>query len=81
MEGIVSAVITGVLALAGVVITSITGNKKIEKKLEIAQAVTDCKIDELTREVREHNNFAHRVPVMEEQIKTINEKISSMEHH
>ena len=79
MEGIVSAVITGVLALAGVVITSITGNKKIEKKLEIAQAVTDCKIDELTREVREHNNFAHRMPVVEEQIKVINHRIADLE--
>ena len=75
MEGIVSAVITGVLALTGVIITSITGNKKIEKKLEIAQAVTDCKIEELTREVREHNNFARRMPVVEEQIKNINHKI------
>lgn len=81
MEGIVSAVITGVLALAGVIITSISSNKKIEKKLEISQAVTDCKIDELTREVREHNNFAHRVPVMEEQIKVINHRIADLEHH
>lgn len=80
MEGIVSAVITGVLALAGVVITSISSNKKIEKKLEISQAVTDCKIEELTREVREHNNFAHRVPVIEEQIKVINHRISDLEH-
>lgn len=81
MEGIVSAVITGVLALAGVIITNISSNKKIEKKLEIAQAVTDCKIDELTREVREHNNFAHRVPVMEEQIRVLNEWKSNSEHH
>ena len=80
MEGIVSAVITGVLALAGVIITNISSNKKIEKKLEIAQAVTDCKIDELTREVREHNNFAHRVPVMEEQIRVINHRIADLEH-
>ncbi len=80
MEGIVSAVITGVLALAGVIITNISSNKKIEKKLEISQAVTDCKIDELTREVREHNNFAHRVPVMEEQIRVINHRISDLEH-
>lgn len=79
MEGIVSAVITGVLALAGVIITNISSNKKIEKKLEIAQAVTDCKIDELTREVREHNNFAHRMPVVEEQIKMINHKIADLE--
>jgi hypothetical protein len=79
MEGILSAVITGVLALTGVIITSITGNKKIEKKLEIAQAVTDCKLEELTREVREHNNFAHRMPVVEEQIKVINHRIADLE--
>ncbi len=79
MEGIVSAVITGVLALAGVIITNISSNKKIEKKLEIAQAVTDCKIEELTREVREHNNFAHRMPVVEEQIKVINHRIADLE--
>ena len=79
MEGIVSAVITGVLALAGVVITSVSSNKKIEKKLEISQAVTDCKIEELTREVREHNNFAHRMPVVEEQIKVINHRIADLE--
>ena len=79
MEGIISAVITGVLALAGVIITNIQSNKKIEHKLETAQAVTDCKLEELTREVREHNNFAHRMPVVEEQIKVINHRISDLE--
>lgn len=79
MEGILSAVITGVLALTGVIITNISSNKKIEKKLEIAQAVTDCKIEELTREVREHNNFAHRVPVLEEQMRVANHRIADLE--
>lgn len=79
MEGIVSAVITGVLALAGVIISNAQSNKKIEQKLEIAQAVTDCKIDELTREVREHNNFAHRVPVLEEQMRVANHRIADLE--
>lgn len=79
MEGIVSAVITGVLTLAGVIITSISSNKKIEKKLEISQAVTDCKLEELTREVREHNNFAHRVPVLEEQMRVANHRIADLE--
>jgi len=79
MEGIISAVITGGLALAGVIFTSISSNKKIEHKLETAQAVTDCKIEELTREVREHNNFAHRMPVVEEQIKVINHRIADLE--
>lgn len=79
MEGIVSAIITGVLALAGVIITNISSSRKIEHKLETAQAVTDCKIEELTREVREHNNFAHRMPVVEEQIRVINHRIADLE--
>ena len=79
MEGIVSAVITGVLALTGVIITNISSSRKIEHKLETAQAVTDCKIEELTREVREHNNFAHRMPVVEEQIRVINHRIADLE--
>jgi len=80
METIISAAITGGLALVGVIISNIQSNKKIEKKLEIAQAVTDCKIDELTREVREHNNFARRMPVVEEQIKVINHRIQDLEN-
>lgn len=79
MEVIISAVITGGLALAGVIITNISSNKKIEKKLEIAQAVTDCKLDELTREVRQHNNFAQRVPVLEEQMRVANHRIADLE--
>lgn len=79
MEGIIAAVVTGCLSLAGVIITNVQSNKKIENKLTTAQAVTDCKIDELTREVREHNNFARRMPVIEEQIKVINHRIADLE--
>lgn len=75
METIISAAITGGLALIGVVITNLMSSKKMEQKLEKSQAVTDCKLEELTREVREHNNFARRMPVVEEQIKNIQEKI------
>lgn len=80
MAGVISAAITGVLSLIGVVLTVIGGNRKIEHKLETSQAVTDCKIDELTREVREHNNFARRMPVVEEQIKVINHRLEDLEH-
>jgi len=80
MEGIIAAIITGGLSLAGVIISNISSNKKIENKLTTAQAVTDCKIDELTREVREHNNFARRMPVVEEQIKVINHRIHDLEN-
>ncbi len=80
MEGIIAAIITGGLSLAGVIISNISSNRKIENKLTTAQAVTDCKIDELTREVREHNNFARRMPVVEEQIRVINHRIHDLEN-
>lgn len=80
METIIAAAITGGLALIGVVITSAMGNRKIERKLEIHQAVTDEKIEALTREVRKHNNFAMRMPVVEEQIKGINNRIEYLHH-
>lgn len=75
METIISAAITGGMALIGVIITNIMSSRKMEQKLEKAQAITDCKLEELTREVREHNNFARRMPVVEEQIRGIHEKI------
>lgn len=80
MENILPALITGVLALAGVIITNISSNKTIENKLSIAQAVTDTKLDNLTEEVKKHNNFASRMPVVEEQIKVINHRIDDLEH-
>lgn len=79
MITIISASITGGLALIGVIISNISSNRKIEQSLERAQAVTDVKIDELTREVREHNNFARRMPVVEEQIKAINQRLENLE--
>lgn len=78
-EAIVVALITGGLSLAGVVVTCIATAKKTEKATAVAQAVTETKIDELTREVRAHNNFAQRMPVVEEQIKVINHRISDLE--
>ena len=72
-------IIVAALTLLGVIVTNIGSNRKIEHSLETSQAVTDCKIDELTREVREHNNFAQRVPVLEEQIKVINHRIEDLE--
>ena len=79
METIIAASITGTLALAGVIISNVSSNRKIERNLQTSQAVTDCKIEELTREVREHNNFAQRVPVLEEKIRVINHKLENME--
>ena len=79
-EAIIVALITGGLSLVGVIITSILTAKKSEKAAAVAQAVMDTKIDELTREVRQHNNFATEIPVLKEQIKVINHRISNLEN-
>ena len=79
MEAIIAAAITGGLSLVGVIISNLLAAKKNETALKVSQAVTDTKIDELTREVRTHNNFAQRMPVVEEQIKVINHRISDLE--
>ena len=80
-EAILVALITGGLSFAGVVITCLATAKKSEKATAVAQAVTDTKIEELTREVRAHNNFAQRMPVVEEQIKVINHRIGDLEKY
>ena len=69
-ETIITALITGAITLIGVLVS----NSK-------AQAVTETKMEELTREVREHNNFAKRMPVVEEQIKVINHRIDDLESY
>ncbi len=78
-EAIAVALITGGLSLAGVVITCLATARKNEKPAAVAQAVTDTKIEELTREVREHNGFAKRMPVVEEKIKVINHRLEDLE--
>ena len=80
MESIIVALITGGLSLIGVIITTRNNSKRMEQQLQTAQAVTDTKIDELTREVREHNSFARRMPVLEERIKVANHRIDDLEH-
>ena len=79
MENIIVALITGVLSLVGVVITNTAAARRTENKITTAQAVTDTKLEELTREVREHNGFARKMPVLEEQIKVANHRISDLE--
>ncbi|MBE5800048.1 MAG: hypothetical protein E7321_08890 [Clostridiales bacterium] len=74
-----ASVLTGVITLVGVILTSKQQAKDIDHKLEMQQAVINTKIDELTREVREHNNFAKRMPVVEEQIKVANHRIEDLE--
>ena len=70
MESILSAMIAGTVTLIGVLIAN-----------SRSQAVTDTKLEELTREVREHNNFARRVPILEEQMKVANHRIADLENH
>lgn len=77
-EAILSAAITGGLSLAGVIVTCLFTARKSENALRLSQAVTDTKIEELTREVREHNNFARRMPVVESQIDTIRETLKEL---
>ena len=79
MESIIAAIVTGVLSLLGVMATNAASNRKTQAQIEKSQAVTDTKLDELTREVREHNGFARRLPVVEEQIKVINHRIRDLE--
>lgn len=94
-DTIIVAIISGSLTLLGVWLTnrknsamiiaqldkqSELNDQKLDAKLERHQAVTDVKIEELTREVRKHNGFAERVPVLEEQIKVANHRIEDLEH-
>ena len=79
MTEIIVSIISGVLTLLGVCITAFLGNRQMAGKLDIAQAVTETKLSELTRAVREHNNFARRMPVVEEQIKVLNHRIQDLE--
>lgn len=79
-DGVLVAIISGVLTLIGTIFTVWAGNRKTNENIRINQAVTDTKIEELTREVRSHNNFAQRMPVVEEQIKVINHRIEDLEH-
>lgn len=73
------SILTSLITLTGVVISNSRSKRDMQQRLEIAQAVTDTKIDELTREARQHNNFAQRVPVVEEQLKVVNHRIKDLE--
>ena len=68
MESIIGSIITGGLALLGVIITNAMSNKSVESNLRTAQAVTEAKLENLTEEVRKHNNFAMKIPVIENRV-------------
>lgn len=74
-----SAIIVGAMSLIGVIISNNRSNTKIQNNLQTSQAVTDERISELTREVRMHNDFATRIPVLEEKIDVANHRITDLE--
>lgn len=80
-EAIIVALITGGLALAGTIITGNRTARELDHKLDKKQAVTDTKLEELTREVREHNNFARRMPVLEEKMDAAVGRIKQLESY
>ena len=78
-EAIIVAIITGGLSLIGVIVSNNHTAQSMDAKLDKQQAIMDTKLEELTREVRMHNNFVQHIPVMEEQIKVANHRISDLE--
>lgn len=79
MDAVITALITGGLALIGTIISNKSTENKIQQQLIVNQAVYDTKLEELTREVREHNNFARRMPVVENEIKHLGEEVHRLE--
>lgn len=77
---IVVAVISAIATVGAVIVTNRMNNREIQHKIETHQAVTDTKLDNLTAEVKEHNNYARRMPVVEEQIKVINHRLEDLEN-
>ena len=76
---VIVAIVTGGLALVGVILSNHAATDRMNQAIKTAQAVTDAKLENLTREVRGHNNFAQRMPVVEEQIKVINNRLKDLE--
>ena len=76
-----SSIIVGILTLIGVIVTNSKSNRDLQQKLEVSQAVTDTKIESLTTEVREHNNFAKRMPLIEQEIKDIKKDVANLKKY
>lgn len=83
MTEIIVAIITGLFGLLCAVVTALVSSRRtkngITETFKVFQAVTDTKLQSLTEEVRLHNNYARRMPVVEEQIKVINHRVSDLE--
>lgn len=81
MTDIIVTVITVLGSFAGAALAAWSQGRKAQHQIQTAQAVTDTKLDELTREVREHNNFARRMPVVEEQVKEIKRQVADLKEY
>ena len=83
-NSVIVSIITGILTLIGVCVTAWSSAKKtrddVTSKLQLAQAVTDTKIENLTQEVRRHNNFAVRLPALEEKVTDMNDRLKKVEN-
>ena len=78
-ESVIVALITGAITLVGTILTVTAQTKKTDESIRVNQAVIDTKLEELTREVRTHNNFAQRLPVVEEQVKQLTDRVENIE--
>lgn len=78
MVAIICACVTGILSLIGVVITNNNSNRKVESQIQLSQAITDTKLENLTEEVKKHNNFATRVPVIENRLDTLESTVKEI---
>lgn len=79
-SNIIVSIITGIVTIITVILNAKASNRELTHKIETQQAITETKLDSLASEVREHNNFARRMPVVEEQIKVINHRLEDLEH-
>lgn len=80
-EAILVAVITGGLSLIGVIITSLATTRKTEQAQAVAQAVTETKIDNLTQEVRQHNGFAQKIPLLQAECDNLKRRVDNLEQY
>ena len=77
-EGVIVAIITGLFTLIGTVITVVVGMSKANKNIEIVQAVTNEKLDHLTEEVKKHNDFGQRIPILEVKLSNLEQKVEAI---
>lgn len=85
VDGIIASIITGSLSIVGVIVSNIISNistsRKTEAQIKIGQAVTDTKLEALTREVRHHNNFAEQIPRMKTEIEALKDTVEQLKKY